>query len=584
MSKKVGLDLGTTYSIASYYNEKEQKISAIDFGTEEDDGTGYRPINAINSMVLFESDGTIHIGKDAAEYLEDDDIESFLGFKMLLNEVEETYKARGYSREYTPKKICSDYIKEVFNVAQGKKKGGDSFKNVKKIVYGVPLVWNSEQNEVKKRILRDIIMEATGVKEVESFSEPALACAYIVYNINQRMTKEGNGENCSYSGHILVVDYGGGTLDITLCKVKENEVSIIRSWGAGENTDNTMGSAGLAYMEAVADMILKENELNFNKGDKKYKCFVCSIEDEIKRLKSKISEAVGNEAYCSETGNFYNKKVNTAKAIYYNGKQCQIKYKHIFEAYNETIAPILEKKLKEAIAYMDKEKVDYKKTDGSFKIATIGGFCNFPLTYGQIIETRGLRKKGKYDGRYLDIDLKDTEMAVAYGATVNANGLVKIKHQFPYSFNCYGSKLSKDKYKKKTCYDVTNKYKIWREGDEYTPNKPFFLVSENEDNQIFMTQGSTIPYLQAYYSNRSVNRILEPKMNLKVKRSDNESNSLVCVAFSMDENQVLTMHSYEMYDEAMNVNPLTEDYIKNHYKSYDYEELAKLDQLFGEIY
>lgn len=62
-------------------------------------------------------------------------------------------------------------------------------------------------------ILRDILYNDVDVpiKNVEVVSEPEAASAYFAYNYEAETSK-------SFNGYLLLIDYGGGTLDITLQK------------------------------------------------------------------------------------------------------------------------------------------------------------------------------------------------------------------------------------------------------------------------------------------------------------------------------------------------------------------------------
>ena len=82
-----------------------------------------------------------------------------------------------------------------------------------------------------------------------SSANQAAASAFFAYNFRQ-MTKK------NFEGNILLVDYGGGTLDITLTNVAADdgdsvEIKVLERTGAGENEEGKVGKAGIVYMETV---------------------------------------------------------------------------------------------------------------------------------------------------------------------------------------------------------------------------------------------------------------------------------------------------------------------------------------------
>ena len=102
---------------------------------------------------------------------------------------------------------------------------------------------------------RDLPQMPNLVEEVKIISEPTNAAAFCVWNYEQQFHEPLNGR-------ILVVDYGGGTLDTALVNVRQQKGQMqikpeMRS-GAGENHDNKIGEAGIAFQEAVARRAISE--------------------------------------------------------------------------------------------------------------------------------------------------------------------------------------------------------------------------------------------------------------------------------------------------------------------------------------
>ncbi len=59
---------------------------------------------------------------------------------------------------------------------------------------------------------------------------------------------------------MLVCDYGGGTLDLSLSKVEGDQITVLEGTGRGI-TKETMGIAGVAYDKAVVEKVLNDQAI-----------------------------------------------------------------------------------------------------------------------------------------------------------------------------------------------------------------------------------------------------------------------------------------------------------------------------------
>lgn len=128
---------------------------------------------------------------------------------MLISENDQDELAkRGFDQEYTPVRLTKEFLENIVQMAEAK--CGES--EIDNLVIGAPEVWFQEMNTVSGRgTLRDICQQLPNVRPegVKVVSEPSCAGAFFAYNY---MVLKGK----PFSGHILLVDYGGGTLDINL--------------------------------------------------------------------------------------------------------------------------------------------------------------------------------------------------------------------------------------------------------------------------------------------------------------------------------------------------------------------------------
>jgi hypothetical protein len=220
-----------------------------------------------------------------------------------------------------------------------------------------------------------------------------------------------------------------------------------------------------------------------------------------------------------------------------NGEECQITFGMLAEVYNKTISPILEEKIREMISYMDEEGIDYKvKNSDDFKIALVGGFCNFCLTQKQVeyLFDRGTEE----DLRFKDIirDRRECEKAVSYGAALIAEGKIDFRQTAPYSLGI--------------ATERGDMYFAVHFGQDIIPGKPY------TDNRVFV--GNKIPKIAFNFSRNEDNaKAAEPlekyKEALKLKPGKG-----IKLAFSFDESMMITLHKY-VVDELYSQNPKTVD-------------------------
>lgn len=522
MGECIGLDFGTTYSVVARINELGRP-EAIDFGNEE------QSITAQESLVV-KRDDEVSIGYHAVPVMEEENAVVFKGFKLLLNskDNDSALTARGYTGNNTPENITSIFMSELF-----KEVGlcNPACRSIDKVVVGVPYVWTKDGADSRKFAVVDIVKKISNAQVVDFYSEPSLACGYFVDEINrQRKTK--------FTGYILVVDYGGGTLDVTLCKAAnekgKSSIAIINSWGAGENTDGKIGNAGMAFMESVADLTLADKGVTVaNKNDSEYQAFVKEIETGIKRqtihLKSCLEKYV---LYFTPGGPKFESEVVGVKA-YYQGKKLSVKYSTLMKAYENSIQKVLTKVLDEAKADMDAANIPYDDyRNGSFKIAMIGGFCNFALTEKQIRnDTKWLQKHGETDTRYTELDEtvkpKNRELAIAYGAALHANSIVEIKRQLPYTLCFYGD--SKE-----------DEFVMFRENEEYEPGEPVFLSNPDTGKKLLLG-GTEIPFIRRK-KDKKVSKIMRPTKEMKLSGSAADN---LYIAMAMERDETLTLYVYD---------------------------------------
>ena len=203
-----------------------------------------------------------------------------------------------------------------------------------KLVVGVPEVWGQSFNTFDGRaVLHQICSSFDFVEEAVVVSEPACASAFFAYNY-KLIRKE------NFDGKVLLIDYGGGTLDITLTKVSSNgdtmEVKVEKRDGAGENTDREIGNAGIKYMEKVTERAILDSEAFSDLETVEYDGDFMKAVDELEEVLMSDAETVEDTFRELE----YTPDALADEELielFYKGESVIDTYRHLNDIYNEFI-------------------------------------------------------------------------------------------------------------------------------------------------------------------------------------------------------------------------------------------------------
>ncbi len=536
MANNIGLDFGTTYSVVSRLKNiqygKNNEVMQYDLEACLPSEASHSPCQ--DSVVVRNADGSLVYGLMARDKTGKKGSYTYKGFKMMLAETDPgRLAARGYGEEVTPKFIVSSYIDDILQRHIGAYLDGQ---NIDKVVVGVPEIWFDAVNTIDCRsILEEIVSSYPYVKEAELVSEPAAACAFFTENYKKN-------KNQRYNGKILIVDYGGGTLDIALCNVRENgqcsEVSVIKRCGAGLNEEGFIGKAGLAYIEAVVKIAFRtlgktDEEIV---GNRFFYRWVNSVENALILQTVNIKETFEmceTMDRCDLDDPFHTIEYDQ------NEDELVITYGMLAEAYHEIIEPVLDEKLDEIIGYMDENGIDYGPSAGDcFKVAPVGGFCNYYLTQEQIEQKF---KKCSGDKRFSDIinDRRDCEKAISYGAALIANGVIDFKQVSPYHLGIAGGSGTQI-VDESICFAI-------HKGDDIVYNEPVFIKDETGTEIIF--GGSHIPLLVFSLDDSTVPVNLQWGVPLKEYQEALTLDADYCkIGLSLDKSMIITLHKYALLD------------------------------------
>lgn len=222
----IGIDLGTTNSLAAYFTEDGPKIIPNRLGK-----------NLTPSVVSIDKNEQIYVGETAME-------------RMLLYP---TTSASVFKRDMgTDKKFTlgtKTFTAEELSsfILRSLKEDAEAYlgEEVTEAVISVPAYFNDARRKATKRA-----GELAGLKVERIISEPtAAAIAYGLYQENK-------------DTRFLVFDLGGGTFDVSILELFQNILEVHAVAG-----DNFLG--GEDFTELLTDMFLSEKGLKAEELDSK---------------------------------------------------------------------------------------------------------------------------------------------------------------------------------------------------------------------------------------------------------------------------------------------------------------------------
>ncbi len=506
----LGIDFGSTYTMVSVLENDEPK-------TVQPDGLAY----SYPSIVAFDTKkNKYYCGKTARNKLGKSGIVGFRGFKMLLNQQMSVgnLKERGYDCVNTPEHITEIFLRYV--IENTLSNIGESF--VDSLVLGAPECWFQSIETVDARgALRDICGRMNDkVGKVRIISEPTNAACFCVWNYEKNT---GN----KFAGDILVVDYGGGTLDTALVSVKRvhNKLQIkpeMRS-GRGENKEMEIGKAGIAYQETVVRMaICRQLEISpeeisygvdFDNAVKDFEEILISDSEEVEETFLDFSATPGD----------LDKEEFTT--IAYKKEEITVYYGQMRQAYNETIRPVLHEVLLESTEGISKDRNVY--------LALVGGFCKFYLVKEQI---NNFFNNGKLiaDERNIIRREEEREKAIAHGALLFAENKIELCNVANIGIGMYAIYNETG--------EIFKRYAI-NFMQEYIPDKVYFAKDEiGEIAPMMLTKLDK--FLLNFNKNADAGFPMHPKLMFAEKLNQVKHNPIVAVGFSIDNSEKISVHIY----------------------------------------
>ncbi|MCL2351429.1 MAG: Hsp70 family protein [Firmicutes bacterium] len=236
----LGVDLGTTNSVVSYWDHQNRRPEPIDYSN----GFGKIPMP---SVVQFRPDAAAGPDGASGEWLVGE--EAFRSIKIYPETTVRSIKrsmgtgrtVRLAGKDYLPEEISAKILEELLNHTQGINPKAE----IAGAVVSVPYDFD---DAAKKATMRACELAGLGGRLICLIEEPKAAA--LAYNFRHQLQK---------NEKILVFDFGGGTLDITLFRVAEKDerrikIQVISEGGeayhGGDNIDENLAEMCLGLVEA----------------------------------------------------------------------------------------------------------------------------------------------------------------------------------------------------------------------------------------------------------------------------------------------------------------------------------------------
>ena len=327
MGKYIGIDLGTTFSVAAYIDANGNP-QVIDNQEGE---------NITASAVLFEDEHII-VGSDAKKesILNSEHFVGFakrnMGNNHMFYEIDE--------RKYKPEEISAIILRKIKN---------DAEQALGEEVLGAVITVPAYFTDAQRMATKDAAKMAE-IPVLSIINEPtAAALSYGIAKEDEEKKK------------ILVYDLGGGTFDVSIMQFGDNVIEILSSMGNAE-------LGGFDFDTKISEWFIKEAKTE--------NIDVSTEEDAMQELLMKAEDA---KKSLSSGRN----KVRITVAV--QGKKVTRELTR--EQFENMIEPILFQTISLMDAALEEASLEYEELD---KILLVGGSTRIPLVKSMIQDETGI--------------------------------------------------------------------------------------------------------------------------------------------------------------------------------------------------
>ena len=341
MSHSIGIDLGTTNSVACVWRRGQLEIIPVDG----------RPM--MPSAISIRPDGTVLVGVAAKKRAMMEPEQSVTSVKRVIGDGKTTWKIMG--KTYTPIDISALVLRRL-------KEAASEYlgEEIREAIITVPAYFNNNQKNDTK-----LATEAAGLEVIQLLPEPTAAA--VSYGLDKGKDQT-----------ILVYDLGGGTFDVSIVEVKGNRFEVVAVDGdfnlGGDDFDLLLVDylIGLLEKKSKKEMGLLRSLLS-KKGKKEGKAEVTKevllarqkLKEVAEQAKKELSESDATEVVVSD--------------ILGTSLEEQIE----IEVYNGLIEPLVDKTIEKVKAVLKAAKVSREEID---RVILVGGSTRNRLVKKRLAE------------------------------------------------------------------------------------------------------------------------------------------------------------------------------------------------------
>ncbi len=366
MAKVIGIDLGTSNSAAAVMEGGRPVI------IPSAEGAGVASGKAFPSYVAFTKDGQLLVGEPARRQAAINPEGTIQAAKRKMG-TDYKYKVQG--KEYTPQQVSAFILQKIKRDAEAYL--GDT---VEEVVITCPAYFDDNQRTATKDA-----GEIAGLKVLRVINEPTAAC--LAYGL------EKTGKEIK----ILVFDFGGGTLDVTIMEMwKEGGFKVVSTSGdtqlGGTDMDNT-------FVDYIAKEFQRETGIDLRQD----RMAMQRLREASEKAKVELSSTLTTDINLP----FITADASGPKHLTMTVNRAKL---------DELVGPIiercrgpLEQAVNDAKAALEKEGVSFSR-QGVDKIIMVGGPTRMPIVQ-KFVED--------YFGKKIERGIDPME-CVALGAAIQA--------------------------------------------------------------------------------------------------------------------------------------------------------------------
>ncbi|MAG45813.1 MAG: molecular chaperone DnaK [Nanoarchaeota archaeon] len=232
MTKILGIDLGTSNSAASVLEAGKPKI------VPSAEGASLYG-KAFPSVVAFTKEGELLVGEPARRQAVSNPNGTIIAAKRKIGS---DHKYNAHGKDYTPQQISAYILQKI-------KKDAEEFlgEKVEKAVITVPAYFDDDQRQATKDAGK-----IAGLDVVRIVNEPTAAS--LAYGLDKKEKEQ----------KILVFDFGGGTLDVTVMEFGDGVFEVKSTSG-----DTQLGGTDMdeILMKHILDKVKEEHNVDLNEDE-----------------------------------------------------------------------------------------------------------------------------------------------------------------------------------------------------------------------------------------------------------------------------------------------------------------------------